>query len=473
MYDSKLITLLQSFSSNEWKQFNRYLQSPFLNENQEIIILFDYIRKNIKKKRKGLLQKQVVFRVVYPRKRYTDDLMRQLMYNLHQAAEDFLAFQRYQNDKFTRNCYLAEIYDTRDMEKHFQQVIRQLEKKRDKQKVFDVRFYEENYRIEELKSLFLEKQKNRKQELNLQEVTNKLDHYYLITKLRFSCLMTSYQHLFKFKYELFLLEDILKHLREKDYSEVPAIKIYHPLLESLLDPENETHFQQFKAALPQYEQRLTKDSRLELYALARNYCIKQLNKGKTTYIRELFDFYKMALEQDILWKGDYLSTWTYNNIVAVGLKLQEFEWTKQFIEEYGAALPEEKQEGTHTFCMARVHFKMEEYDKVIHLLHQTEIDDVFLNLSAKTILLKTYFELEEEEALYSLLDSFKMYIFRKKESISYHQDNYLQIIRFTRKLANLNPYDKEARQALQAEVKAEKRLREKGWFLRKLDTRSV
>ncbi len=470
MYNSKLISLLYGFNSNEWKQFDYYLHSPYHNKNKEVIMLFEYVRKNIKKKKKRILDKELVFHQLYPKQRYNDRLIRQLMHVLLQAAEDFLALQKYKGDEFIKQRYLAEIYDKRNLEKHFHQVIRNLEKQRDQQTVLDSQYYECSFRLEELKSIFLEKKKKRKQEPNLQQVTDTLDRYYIIYKLRMFCMMLNYQNLFQHEYQKNMQEEIFSHLETHSYEDVPAIQLYFPMLQSLLDIENEAYFEQFKQNLTKYEHQLSKSYRQELHGLARNYCIRQLNIGKKPYIRELFLLYQSALEQDILWGGDYLSPWTYINIVAVGLKLKEYDWIKQFMEDYKEVLPLQQQDASYTFCLARFHFHKEDYQEVISLLHQTEIDDVFINLSAKTILLKTYYELQEEDALHSLLDSFNMYVQRKKKQIAYHQNNYLQIIRYTRRLAHLNPFDKSANEKLKAQIKSERNLTEKEWLLMKLES---
>ena len=90
-----------------------------------------------------------------------------------------------------------------------------------------------------------------------------------------------------------------------------------------------------------------------------------------------------------------------------------------------------------------------------------------LNLAAKTLLLKTYYDLNEFDLLQSHLDAMRNYIHRKRV-IGYHRSNYLNIIRYTEKLTRLNPLDKTALEAFRAAVEQEEVLTEKAFFLKVL-----
>jgi hypothetical protein len=84
------------------------------------------------------------------------------------------------------------------------------------------------------------------------------------------------------------------------------------------------------------------------------------------------------------------------------------------------------------------------------------------------MLLKMYYEEEEFDVLESLLESMRNYVQRKKV-IGYHKSNYRNIIRYTRRLLRVNPYDREAKQKLGHEISEAQPLTEREWLLRQLD----
>ena len=100
-------------------------------------------------------------------------------------------------------------------------------------------------------------------------------------------------------------------------------------------------------------------------------------------------------------------------------------------------------------------------------LRQVEYEDLFLSIDAKIMLMKIYFEQQEHDALDSFLKSFERFLRRHKE-LTYHRENYFNIIYFTRKLLEVNPFDKEARAALRREVEETPTLTERGWLLERV-----
>jgi hypothetical protein len=98
------------------------------------------------------------------------------------------------------------------------------------------------------------------------------------------------------------------------------------------------------------------------------------------------------------------------------------------------------------------------------LLQHANYRDILLNLSAKTLLIKTYYELDEFDALTSALDAMRNYI-RRKRVIGYHRTNYLNFTRYMEKLVSLNLSDRTSVERFITALNAEAVLSEKAFFL--------
>ena len=117
--------------------------------------------------------------------------------------------------------------------------------------------------------------------------------------------------------------------------------------------------------------------------------------------------------------------------------------------------------------MARLQYERKAFDSALQHLQRAEYKDLLNNLIAKTLQLKIYYELAEFDLLESHLQTLKIFISRKK-ALAYHQQNYLNLIRYTQKLLKLKPYDNQARTALKNAIKNEEILSEKTWLLKQL-----
>ena len=105
------------------------------------------------------------------------------------------------------------------------------------------------------------------------------------------------------------------------------------------------------------------------------------------------------------------------------------------------------------------------YGSVLELLQKANYRDPLLNLAAKTLLLKTYYETDEYDLLQSHLDAMRNYLHRKRV-LGYHRTNYLNIIRYTEKITRLNPLDKKATALLRQAIEQEEVLTEKMYLLK-------
>jgi hypothetical protein len=364
---------------------------------------------------------------------------------------------------------LANIYLERQLPKHLEASIRTAERLQQQVLYKNETYYHHQYHINLLKTKYLTIRHERKTEPNFQELLDSLDAYFIISKLRFASGVYNYNNLFKHEYNIKLIDELLAHIAKVDYSHMPTIQLYYYTLLTLMDGGDKTHFTMLKQLLIQSSDALPVNEMRSLHALARNYCIKRLNNGDNAYAAEVFDLYKLALSTELLFDNGILSQWTYKNIVAAGLKNKEYQWTEEFIYKYKSYLPPRYQEGFFAFNLARLLFEKKQYTDIISVLGQADFDDLHTTLSVKSILLKTYYELDEIEVLFSLLDSFRIYLIRKK-GLSYHKDNYLNIIKFTRRLLNLNKHNTQAVEKLKMQIKSTRILTEKPWLLSKLES---
>ena len=125
-------------------------------------------------------------------------------------------------------------------------------------------------------------------------------------------------------------------------------------------------------------------------------------------------------------------------------------------------------ESAFRFNMARLAYQEKDYEAAIDLLRDTDQKDLLINLYAKNLLLKIYYELGEFKLLDSFLDAFQIYLRRKKD-IASHKKNYWNMIYYTQKLMKVNPFNKEAINKLKIRIKEEDILLERKWLLEQLE----
>ncbi len=439
MYKTKIIDILSLFSAKERSNFRDFVYSPFFNKNQKIRQLCDIILKYAPEFQHQALQKRNAFAQIFGKKAYNELQINNIISDLLQSAYRFLA-QKAMADhpQFEKNFLLDELLN-RDANNHIERSARRYKQLQQQSNFQNHQYFYDEYALyEKLDRNFLVQTKRRFDE-NLQLENDNLDIYYFSNKLRIACDMASRNIVIKAGYVCHFIDELLDYY-EKDYQNyqsIPALYIYYNVLQMLQEEDNENHYQRLKKALNDHAELFPKPELRTLYQYASNYCIKKINSGKSQYYQEVLDLYKVLLEQKIIFQNGFITQWTFKNIITVGIRMEEFEWTENFIREFeNHLLPEEKFNAV-TYNRAALYSARKEYQKTLQELHNVEFTDSSYHLGAKIIQIKSYFELEETEALFALIETFRKYLLRNRDLADYKKKANSNMLKLTKSIYQL------------------------------------
>ena len=123
MQKSVLVEIVRSLNRKEIREINKWLQSPSHNQRQDVPRLFEYLVKSLADSG-GILEKEKAWKHVFPGDTYDDARMRQAMYFLLKAIEEYLVFDDYTRDNLQFQIALTRIYRERSLEKAYKQAHR-------------------------------------------------------------------------------------------------------------------------------------------------------------------------------------------------------------------------------------------------------------------------------------------------------------------------------------------------------------
>ncbi len=465
MKNTKLFLLLSQLSSPEQRDLQKFVQSPYFNNRKKAIVLLDIWLQSSNKKREALT-KSALFQHLYPREKYKDEKIRLVMTQLVQLIEDFLVIKTQRQDTVRRGTVLASIYRKKNLKKPFVQTLKSTLTLQKKQSFRSAAYYFDQYRLHFERFSF--NAAIRTKEQNLQAVSDTLDMAFIIMKLRQVCVMLSHQTVFQKEYKFGVLPQLLDYIQQNELLEIPAIAVYYHYYLALTGKEMEVNFRALKKLIVKHHLEFPPEELRDLYILGVNICIRIINEGNTSFLKELVDLYKKGLESDALLENGILSRFTYQNIVSTGIRSGEYEWSRAFLYEYKDKVETTYRESAYRFNLGRLAYHQKRYGEALELLRNTDHEDLLTNVIAKNLLLKIYYELKEFKLLDSFLDAFQIYLKRKKV-IGYHREHYRKMIYFTQKLTKVNPFNKEAKQKLRQRMETVDIMQDRDWLLEKLD----
>lgn len=461
----KLYQTLRTLDKKEVRQFKRMLDSPFFVLRKDLKKMFEYLIP-FHLKSKPFPKNESIFLHVFPEKKYNYLLLRGAMSDLVKLLEEYFLILKRRNNKTETHQLLAEIYRERKLSKSYQTAIKKSESILENQPLRNEFYFRQllDFQMEEMN---YKMSNQRTKVFNLEGISETIDVLYLIQKLKHTCHQFSHQQVFKTSYDFGLLPHFIEEIQQKKYLDIPAIAIYYYCYRFLVEPNGDDFFIKFKTILFQNRAMFDEKEMKELYLFAINFCIRKLNQGEQRFSQEILNFYQNGLEEGYFLEDGILSRFTFNNIFAAGILLKKFKWLEKFTETYAKKLVAEFRNSSVNFNLARLEFSRKNYSEAMLHLQQVETKDLVDNLISKTMLMKIYYESKEFDSLYSHLDSFEIYI-RRREVSDFHRLNFMNIIRFVKRLVALPDSDKKMRKELKKEIEEETTLTEREWLLQKI-----
>lgn len=412
-------------------------------------------------------EKKEAFKKIVPGKRFNDQQYRYLASDLAARLEKFIARRGFEKDEMLYRQVLSRELASRNAVKAYNNHRLRFEHDKTEFPVRDISYYQHCYESEFIHLAKATAGMKRDEKSNIGEVVEYLDRFYLARKLQLCCEIFNVRNVLSVEYSVFLLDEILSHLRNKSYSDTPVIRVYFRILMTLLESDNEEHFEQLRALLIEHENKFSLKELREMYQYVLNYVIKKINLGNIAWQKTLFEIFRTTLENKVLLSEGHLSHWDYKNIVTISLRQKEYTWAKTFIENYRKELLPAERENAYRYNLANLYFNTGQYSRSLKLLQQVDFSDVYYQLDSKSILLKTYFELEETESFFYNASAFRIFLKRNKLISDYQRTIYLNLIRYASQLMRADG-GKRKLQAIRRKVEENRNVADLNWLLGKL-----
>ncbi|MBL7809161.1 MAG: hypothetical protein JNN28_15175 [Saprospiraceae bacterium] len=407
--------------------------------------------------------KESLFARVCPGKSWSPTAFRLLMSDLQKLLDQFLALEHWLDTPAAVETNMTQAYRQRGLERHFEDALNLAKTGLERNALRNSDYFIRSGQLLWEEARF-QTQHHLVEERYLLALSENADMTWLTQKLRYLCLHTAYRTRFKSAQELPFRAEVELMLELPEYFRHPAVSTWYYCLKMLESQESEPFFQLFKTEVFAHGLIFRAEEMRDLHLFAINYCIRQVNKGHVQFFHDIMDFYKDGLSKGHLLDKGELSHFTYYNIVAAALQTRDYAWAENFVQDYQNLLERRYRDSAYSFNLARLKFARKAYSEALELLQHSNYHEPLLNMAAKTMAIKIYYELDEYEVLDAHLEAFIKYI-RRKPGLGYHRQHYLQMARYTQKLIHLNWMNKTEVQALRERIAAESALAEKEWLL--------
>ncbi|MCF8464540.1 MAG: hypothetical protein K9G41_06855 [Flavobacteriales bacterium] len=424
------IELLEKLKTSEWDELKRFVQFRFPRIRIDIFATLKILEKASSKK----LSRKEIHKALYPNTPFNDKVIRYLLTDINKVVFEFYGFKQLSKQPQKQQSLLLQELSERKCSSAFEKTYNQELNRAEKLGHVDADALHYRYELHSLKA---------KEELGLgkrssdifEESSLFLDLYFVAKKLQISAEKINLNFILKKEWNDPFLKTILKQIDNGLFTDNPYINLYRLIIQSLTEPENELVFKKLKSEVPRLIGRVSESELSDFYQYLLNYCIRRINAGRLTFQDELLAVYQSALEHGGLLNNGNISQWDFKNVVTIALRTGNVDYARDFIHGNKQLLPSSQRTNALAYNLANLHFSEKNYRAAISQLQKVDLDDVFYRLDARSILLKSYYELDDSDALFYHATAFRSMLNRNRKISDQQRKLYLNLIKHTLSLS--------------------------------------
>jgi len=471
LQSNKVLNLLRSLNSKEFKEFNRFLNSPFFNTNPRIVSLYEQLKKYYPAFDSPKLAREKLYKKIFPTKTYHYQQMANLVSELTRLIEAYFIQLSLKDDPFQQKKILSESYQRRELFEPLKKLTFDLLTELNSAKKESSLL--QNYLV--LKNYFFRPQKDNiwNDESILLKLVVALDQFYFQEKLILTGEIKSRAAILKSDIEIPLLAEIKEIVAQDPNNHI--LYTYFLLLE-ILDNQNETNYQQLKNYFQENYHHLPNKLSITIFRILTNYCSRQINKGNDIFYSEQFQLYQLGLSAQLILYNNIISAPTFINIIFVAIYTKREVWALEFMKKYQPFLnPSIKEEVLQVTTAITTYFH-KDFKETISILLPFNSNNLSRTFTVKKLLIRSYFELflidkEYYDLFLSSCLSFEKYLRRNNQSNSERIKANLNFIYFLKKISKAileGNFKTEKRKALLEEINKNSNLILKYWLVKKI-----
>jgi len=475
MNNNKVIIALSALSIYELNRLQKFVNSPYFNKNEKLISHFDYIFHSIKLDQQAPVNKLEVWRHTFGKKSFNDTKFRKLNTDLLRLIEEFFAIEGFQKNPLHKANYLLKAIAEKKIEKLYNSTLNTVDRLSRYQLEKGSSYFYYQYQIEKnifnLTTQYEKKSKSKSDQidLNITRIVNNLDIFFLTEKMKYYNSLYSWKNISKNDEQIRFIDDLIENIQKIDFKAFPILHGHYLVYLTTSQPDHKLHFENLKKVIRENVNVFPLSEMKIIFDSACNYCVRKVNIENEFYYRELFKLYEFGMSNEIFLEAGELDPALFRNIVIIALRLNNFEWVEKFISDYSGFLNEKYRQNAISFNLARLYWYEKKFDEVLKQLRDVEYDDIFYNLNSKVILLSTYYELDEYDALDFLIKSFKVFLRRKNNLPDRMKSNYLNFTKYLERLTKVSMGDKQKIDLFKKNLEKESLVSSKFWLLEKAE----
>lgn len=411
MMKNQLTEILSSFNKTEFREFEKFVASPYFNNRSEVIRFFESIKKFHPKFNSENLTEENLFKIVYPGKKFSSALMRKLISLMSNLLLDFIAVKGFKDNKFEYNTRLIDKLRERNLNETFEKRLKKFTGLLENSKR-NLDYYEAKVKMTSILNGFLISKNEKSMVSGLQDELDELIEFFLVAAILQYLRIGEWSRSLNKKFDQKFYNEVVKYISSGKNTGVTLSTLYFNML-MLLNTEEEKYYTDLIKGRQKFEPYLSGIDEYNISIVSMQYCYKKIMKGESGYRKQMFEIANIIIEKNLIPAGN-IDPYFFTNVIRNAVLINEFEWSENFINDYEHRLNPENADEIIEYSNAMIGVGKGDFEKSLNHLSKINIDRSNMKLDMKNLLIVIYYELNYSEELISLIDTHRHFLQRDK-----------------------------------------------------------
>lgn len=430
MHETRLIKILKTFSEDEFKDFGKFVASPYFATGRDLTPLYKALKKFYPDFEGKGMEKEKVFAKL-DKGKYNDQLMRIMISDLNKLAIEYLKYISVSSDTVKANSMFSYEAIKRGLFFLAEQSIDDSEKIMNASKVNNVEYFYNWHSIESQKGEYNFISGTQHYKTSKEEKTSDYSLFYFLHHAvhhlhNFYCLKSNANY----DYSGYLLVQMLSganleglehHLsaRKEKGKESEAVKILLYYILSFINPADEKYFLKLKDSLYKNLHHFDKEFRESMLFHFDVLCVKKIHEVDfDKYTLEAHECKKVMMAEGMFSRvmPSYMNPIRYHNFLAAGVAAGDHKWVEEMVKKHESDLaPEHRVIMSHYF-LAEVCCLKNDFNGALKEISKIDSSIFILKPLLYALQLKVYYELNYVDEALSIIDTYRHYISNNKQA---------------------------------------------------------
>ena len=239
------------------------------------------------------------------------------------------------------------------------------------------------------------------------------------------------------------LKEIIEYAKVKNFRYAWLLEMCYCSIMMMIEQDSLKYYLTLKGLVKQHFDKFKREEKSNWLIVLTNYCVLKSIDNENYFRKEVFEINKFQLNENVLSDQRYLSKILFTQIIRNALSINETKWVKHFIDKYVPMLKPSYQKSMRALGSAYLNFKLKNFDAVIENLKNVKFIDSRDKLNVRNLYVRTYYELNETEAVLSQIDSTKHFVNKNPSFTSKTKTNYIKSLNLLNRLITAN-YNNDA-----------------------------